>query len=76
MPAQSEESVREIVMVQESVRETVTVQEGRMPLQAVIFIVGLVVAQFLSKLGKTQGQGIAIWMVIMGAVLFAMWQFE
>jgi hypothetical protein len=28
MPAQREESVREIVMVQESVRETVTVQVG------------------------------------------------
>ena len=45
-------------------------------MKGIIFIVGLVVAQFLSKLGKTQGQGIAIWMVIMGAVFFAMWQFD
>ena len=73
---QSEESVRETFMVQESVRETVTVQEGRMPLQAVIFIVGLAVAYYLAKLGKTAVQGVAIWMVTMGAVLFAMWQFE
>ena len=76
MPAQSEESVHEIVMVQESVRETVTVQEGRMPLQAVIFIVGLAVAHYVAKLGKTQLQSVVIYFAIMGAVLFAMWQFE
>ena len=45
-------------------------------MEAVIFVVGLGVAQLMSKLGKTQGQGIAIWMVIMGAVFFAMWQFD
>ena len=45
-------------------------------MEAVIFIVGLGVAQLMSKLGKTQGQGIAIWMVTMGAVFFAMWQFD
>ena len=42
-------------------------------MEAVIFIVGLGVAQLMSKLGKTQGQGIAIFMVVMGAVLFAIW---
>jgi len=76
MPVQSEESVRETFMVQESVRETVTVQEGRMPLQAVIFIVGLAVAHYVAKLGKTQLQSVVIYFAIMGAVLFAMWQFE
>ena len=45
-------------------------------MEAVIFVVGLGVAQLMSKLGKTQGQGIAIWMVTMGAVFFAMWQFD
>ena len=44
-------------------------------MEAVIFIVGLGVAQLMSKLGKTQGQGIAIWMVTMGAFLFALWYF-
>ena len=42
-------------------------------MEAVIFIVGLGVAQLMSKLGKTQGQSVAIWFVIMGAVLFAVW---
>ena len=42
-------------------------------MRVIVFIVGLVVAQKMSKLGKTQGQGIAIFMVVMGAVLFAIW---
>ena len=66
MAVQSEESVRELVMV----------QEGRMPLQAVIFIVGLAVAHYVAKLGKTQLQGMAIWMIVMGAFLFTIWQVE
>ena len=45
-------------------------------MEAVIFIVGLGVAQLMSKLGKTQGQGIAIWMVTMGAFLFASFYFR
>ena len=44
-------------------------------MEAVIFIVGLWVAQLMSKLGKTQGQGIALWLGTMGAALFAMWYF-
>ena len=60
---------------EESVRETVTVQESS-SMQAVIFIVGLAVAHYLAKLGKTEVQGVAIWMVVMGAFLFAMWQFD
>ena len=42
-------------------------------MESVIFVVGLAVAHYAAKLGKTQGQGIAIWFVIMGAVLFAIW---
>ena len=75
MPVQSEESVRETFMVQESVRETVTVQESS-SMQAVIFIVGLAVAHYVAKPGKTQLQSVVIYFAIMGAVLFAMWQFE
>ena len=45
-------------------------------MEAVIFIVGLGVAQLMSKLGKTQGQGMAIWMVTMGAFLFASFYFD
>ena len=45
-------------------------------MEAVIFVVGLGVAQLMSKLGKTQGQGIAIWMVTMGAFLFASFYFR
>ena len=74
MPVQREDSVREIVMVQESVRETVTVQESSsMNWDAIILAIGLAVAHYLAKLGKTQGQSFATWFAIMGAVLFAVW---
>ncbi|MDE0730340.1 MAG: hypothetical protein OSB36_05365 [Longimicrobiales bacterium] len=59
----------------ESVRETVTVQEGS-SMEGVILIVGIAVSYYLAKLGKTAVQGVAIWMVTMGAVFFAMWQFD
>ena len=45
-------------------------------LEVVVFLVGLVVAQKMSKRGKTQGQRMAIWVVVMGAFLFAIWQVE
>ena len=61
---QREESVRETFMVQES---------SSMNWDAIIMLIGLGVAQLMSKLGKTQGQSVAIWMVIMGAFLVAIW---
>ena len=64
MPVQREESVRETFMVQES---------SSMNWDAIIMLIGLGVAQLMSKLGKTQGQSVAIWMVIMGAFLVAIW---
>ena len=71
MPVQREDSVREIVMVQESVRETVTVQESSsMNWDPVIAVVGLAVAHYVAKLGKTQLQSVVIYFAIMGAVLF------
>ena len=45
-------------------------------MDVVVVIVGLGVAHYVAKLGKTQLQGMAIWMVVMGAFLFAMWQFD
>ena len=69
---QREESVRETFMVQESVRETVR-ESSSMNWDAIILVIGLAVAHYLAKLGKTQGQSVAIWFVIMGAVLFAVW---
>ena len=45
-------------------------------MEAVIFIVGLGIAQLMSKLGKTEVQGQAIWMVTMGAFLFASFYFR
>ena len=41
----------------------------------VILIVDLAGAYYLAKLGKTAVQGVAIWMVTMGAFLFASWYF-
>ncbi len=58
----------------ESVRETVTVQEGS-SMEGIILIVGIAVSYYLAKLGKTAVQGVAIWMVTMGAFLFASWYF-
>ena len=69
---QREESVRETFMVQESVRETVR-ESSSMNWDAIILVIGLAAAHYLAKLGKTQGQSVAIWFVIMGAVLFAVW---
>jgi len=45
-------------------------------MEVVVVIVGLAVAHYLAKLGKTEVQGVAIWMVVMGAFLFAIWQVE
>ena len=42
----------------------------------VILIVGLAVAYYLAQLGKTGVQGVAIWMVTMGAFLFASFYFD
>ena len=42
-------------------------------LDVVILLIGFPVAHYVAKLGKTQGQSVAIWFVIMGAVLFAVW---
>ena len=58
----------------ESVRETVTVQEGS-SMEGIILIVGIAVSYYLAKLGKTAVQGVAIWMVTMGAFLLASWYF-
>ena len=41
----------------------------------VVVIVGLAVAHYLAKLGKTANQGVAIFMVAMGAFLFASFYF-
>ena len=59
----------------ESVRETVTVQEGS-SMEGIILIVGIAVSYYLAKLGKTAVQGVAIWMVTMGAFLFASFYFD
>ena len=59
----------------ESVRETVTVQESS-SMEGVILIVGIAVAYYLAKLGKTAVQGVAIFMVTMGAFLFASFYFR
>ena len=59
----------------ESVRETVTVQEGS-SMERIILIVGIAVSYYLAKLGKTAVQGVAIWMVTMGAFLFASFYFD
>jgi len=45
-------------------------------MDVVVVIVGLGVAHYVAKLGKTQLQGMAIWMLVMGAFLFAIWQVE
>ena len=39
-------------------------------MEGVIFIVGLAVAHYVAKLGKTQLQSVVIYFAIMGAVLF------
>ena len=83
MPVQSEESVRETFMVQESVRETVTVQEGSSMNSSLweqwdplLILIGCLLSWYWAKRAKTQGQSIAIWVIIMGAVLFYLWQFN
>ena len=45
-------------------------------MEGVILIVGIALAYYLAKLGKTAVQGVAIFMVTMGAVLFYLWQFN
>ena len=45
-------------------------------MEGVILLVGLAVAYYLAKLGKTAVQGVAIWMVTMGAFLFASFYFR
>ena len=45
-------------------------------MDVVVAIVGIGVAHYVAKLGKTQLQGMAIWMLVMGAFLFAIWQVE
>ena len=45
-------------------------------MEVVVVIVGLAVAHYLAKLGKTEVQGVAIWMVTMGAFLFASFYFD
>ena len=45
-------------------------------MDVVVVIVGIGVAHYVAKLGKTQLQGMAIWMLVMGAFLFAIWQVE
>ena len=42
-------------------------------MQAVIFIVGLAVAHYVAKLGKTQLQSVLIYFAIMGLGIFAIW---
>ena len=59
----------------ESVRETVTVQEGS-SMEGIILIVGIAVSYYLAKLGKTANQGVAIFMVTMGAFLLASFYFR
>ena len=59
----------------ESVRETVTVQEVS-SMEGIILIVGIAVAYYLAKLGKTAVQGVAIFMVTMGAFLLASFYFR
>ena len=59
----------------ESVRETVTVQEGS-SMEGIILIVGIAVSYYLAKLGKTAVQGVAIFMVTMGAFLLASFYFR
>jgi hypothetical protein len=45
-------------------------------MEGVILIVGIAVSYYLAKLGKTAVQGVAIWMVTMGAFLFASFYFR
>ena len=45
-------------------------------MEGVILLVGLFVAYYLAKLGKTAVQGVAIWMVTMGAFLLASFYFR
>ena len=59
----------------ESVRETVTVQEVS-SMEGIILIVGIALAYYLAKLGKTAVQGVAIFMVTMGAFLLASFYFR
>jgi len=45
-------------------------------MEGIILIVGIAVSYYLAKLGKTEVQGVAIWMVTMGAFLFASFYFD
>jgi hypothetical protein len=46
-------------------------------MDGVILIAGFVVAHYLAKLGKTDLQGAAIWLVTVGAFLFGViWYFD
>ena len=45
-------------------------------LDVVILLIGFPVAHYVAKLGKTQLQGVAIWMVTMGAFLLASFYFD
>ena len=45
-------------------------------LDVVILVIGFAVAHYVAKLGKTQLQGVAIWMVTMGAFLWASFYFD
>ena len=45
-------------------------------MEGVILIVGIAVSYCLAKLGKTAVQGVAIFMVTMGAFLFASFYFR
>ena len=42
-------------------------------MDVVVVIVGIGVAHYVAKLGKTQLQSVVIYFAIMGAVLFAIW---
>jgi len=41
-----------------------------------LILIGCLLSWYWAKRAKTQGQSIAIWVIIMGAVLFYLWQFE
>ena len=45
-------------------------------MDVVIFLVGIAVSYYLAKLGKTAVQGVAIFMVTMGAFLLASFYFR
>jgi hypothetical protein len=45
-------------------------------MEGVILIVGIAVSYYLAKLGKTANQGVAIFMVTMGAFLLASFYFR